>query len=214
MEDSRMPKHPFLKSIPPSRKMAPSVPSTSSVVRNRSQGTAPRSSNATTIWMLPQSNSYLQLSQILQQEIASHDQTREELRKEIQRRIDMQNISWNQSQEITHWKTSCEDAYAAMNQHRLESEGLHHENDLLKYENNLLRSQLESHAAQEVCKFSHLVNRLHIDDSQKKKAAQAADRCCNSKDDDVMKDIEERLKVPSDSEGEMFQVLQDDVYSI
>jgi hypothetical protein len=128
MEDSRMPKHPFLKSIPPSRKMPPSVPSTFSVVQNLSQGTAPRSSDATTIWMLPQSDSYLQLSQVLHQ-------TRKELQNEIQRRIDVQNISWNQSQEITHWTTSCENAYAAMNQHRLESEGLHHDNQLLKYEN-------------------------------------------------------------------------------
>jgi predicted nucleic acid-binding Zn-ribbon protein len=98
--------------------------------------------------MLPQPQSYLRLSQLLESEISSHNRTlaelqseisqiKAELQSEIERRIDAENSCWKQGRDISEWGVACETAYASLNQHRLESEHLHQENQAL-------RSQLEA----------------------------------------------------------------------
>lgn len=158
-----MPRHPFLRSIPSSRQL--DTRNNSSTVLTPSEYTmdtpapysqpypqlspgnvtfsqdAANSDRATTIWMIPAANQYFRLSQLLQGEIWAHNQTRTELQAEIERR---DNALWKRTEQVSEWSTACQEAYAALDQHRMEEEQLHEEIQSLKSEIEALNAQVIS----------------------------------------------------------------------
>jgi hypothetical protein len=68
----------------------------------------------------PQPNLYLQLSQILEWEIWTHNQTRGQLASEKGRCAALEARICEISNELTHWQKTCQDAYNALDEHRAE----------------------------------------------------------------------------------------------
>ncbi len=77
----------------------------------------------------PQPNLYLQLSQILEWEIWTHNQTRVELASEKGRYAELEARMYKISDELAHWQKTCQDVYAALDEHRVEHGKLRQEMD-------------------------------------------------------------------------------------
>lgn len=75
----------------------------------------------------PQPNLYLQLSQILEWEIWTHNQTRGQLASEKDRCAELEARICQVSNELSHWQKTCQDAYNALDEHRIEHERLRQE---------------------------------------------------------------------------------------
>lgn len=68
----------------------------------------------------PQPNLYLQLAQILEWEIWTHNQTRGQLTNEKDRCAELEARICQISDELSHWQKTCQDAYKALDEHRQE----------------------------------------------------------------------------------------------
>ena len=161
-----MPRHPFLQSMPSSRQWethnnSPTVLTPSeytmdtpvsysqphpqlspgNVTFSQDVANSDRASR-TTIWMIPAANQYFQLSQLLQGEIWAHNQTRTELQAEIERRVEADNALWKRTEQVSEWSTACQEAYAALDQHRMEEAQLHEDIRSLKSEIKALNAQV------------------------------------------------------------------------
>jgi hypothetical protein len=79
----------------------------------------------------PQPNLYLQLSQILEWEIWTHNQTRGQLASEKGRCAVLEARMCEISNELTHWQKTCQDAYNALDEHRAEHGRLRQELDIV-----------------------------------------------------------------------------------
>lgn len=81
-----------------------------------------------------QGDLYLRLSQVLEGEIWSHNETRAKLVTEEARSIDLEHRFQQQAYQVTQWQEACRTTYAALDNHRSEHEKLKQEYDRLTME--------------------------------------------------------------------------------